>query len=104
MLDLQRKAAPVPVRTHLWAGARTALDLEAKGNPMADGSPNLHDNVTPAPAVSSADAVDAAQAELNELADRFTNSGDLTYAQRAGLVQDLRTAAARVDALKRGPQ
>jgi polyhydroxyalkanoate synthesis regulator phasin len=71
---------------------------------MADRSPNLHDNVTPAPTVSSTDTVEAAQAHLNEIAERFVDSGDLSYADRAALVQDIKSAKARVNELKRGQQ
>jgi signal transduction histidine kinase len=69
---------------------------------MADRSPNLHDNVTPAPAVSSADALDAAQARANDIAQQFVNASNATHAERAAMVQDLKAAAAELDRLERG--
>jgi len=54
------------------------------------------------PSKNSTSALQAAQADLQATSDRFVNAGDLTYAQRAALVQDLRIKAAIVDTIERG--
>jgi hypothetical protein len=54
--------------------------------------------------MSDADALAAAQAAANELADRYTTDQTLTPAERANLAADLKDAARRIDQLERAAQ
>lgn len=72
---------------------RSAATGGSTSQGVSDGS-----NITP----SASDPVAAAQASLNKLVDRFTDSGSLTHAERSDLFEDIRSAVAHVDELKRG--
>jgi len=56
------------------------------------------------PSKNSTSTLEAAQADLQTTSDFFVNAGDLTYDERAALVQDLRIKAAVVDAIERTQQ
>jgi len=53
-----------------------------------------------ASAPPSPDALAAAQANADAIAKQFVDSSNISYEERAALVQDLRIAVARVDAIQ----
>lgn len=61
--------------------------------------PSTH---SPAPSEPSSGALEAAQAAADATAQRFVDSSDLSYAERTGLVTELKAQLARIDKLTAG--